>query len=169
MIDLDIPTTSPPETDTLLHWLQTDLTPSTTPTQLNTTSGAITAFLLTPSSSNTSAIAPYIGPNPPARIPLSHRYTQILVDTSGGALSAEGTGVLTEAAGTRRGFDAEAVVRNCFSYLLHILSLENALIICSLSFLFYLFLYISLAGWLNRRDHVALGWIRLKKLGGVER
>jgi hypothetical protein len=55
MIDLDIPTNNPPETNTLLHWMQTGLTPATAPTTLNTTAGTITAFLLEPrSSSNTT-------------------------------------------------------------------------------------------------------------------
>ncbi|KAK4151311.1 CEN-like protein 1 [Chaetomidium leptoderma] len=110
MIDLDIPTDTPPQTNTLLHWMQAGLTPATTPTQLNTTSGLIRAFLLLPNNAtaDTDAIAPYFGPNPPARIPLSHRYTQILVDTSG--LTAQGTQALRTAAVTIRGFDAGAVL-----------------------------------------------------------
>lgn len=107
MIDLDIPTNSPPKTSTLLHWMQTGLTPATSATQLNTTSGAMSAFLLE-NAGGTAAAAPYIGPNPPARIPLSHRYTQILVDTSG--LSAQGAKALQAAAQNRSGFDAPAVL-----------------------------------------------------------
>jgi hypothetical protein len=108
MIDLDIPTANPPETDTLLHWMQTGLTPATTATQLNTTAGTIRAFLLE-NSTSTAPIVPYFGPNPPARIPLSHRYTQILVDTSG--ITEEGMETLREAAATIRGFNAESVLR----------------------------------------------------------
>ncbi|KAK4110694.1 PEBP-like protein, partial [Canariomyces notabilis] len=108
MIDLDIPTANPPETDTLLHWMQTGLTPATTATQLNTTAGTIRAFLLE-NSTSTAPIVPYFGPNPPARIPLSHRYTQILVDTSG--ITDEGMETLREAAATIRGFNAESVLR----------------------------------------------------------
>ncbi|KAK4042918.1 CEN-like protein 1 [Parachaetomium inaequale] len=118
MIDLDIPTNNPPETNTLLHWMQTGLTPATAPTTLNTTAGTISAFLLEPRSSSSNsttgaaaaaaavaeAIRPYSGPNPPARVPLSHRYTQILVDTSG--LTAQGVEALRGAAATIRGFDA---------------------------------------------------------------
>lgn len=107
MIDLDIPTDSPPQTNTLLHWMQTGLTPSTVSTQLNTTSGPIRAFLLE-NRASTAAVAPYFGPNPPARVPLSHRYTQVLVDTS--ALTDEGLQALRAAAGTARGFDAGAAL-----------------------------------------------------------
>ncbi|KAK4143759.1 CEN-like protein 1 [Dichotomopilus funicola] len=120
MIDLDIPTNNPPETSTLLHWLQTDLVPAPAATLLNTTSGtAIRAFLLqNRTDANTGAetaravLAPYIGPSPPARVPLSHRYTQILVDTSD--LTAGGSEALRAAVtGTaqRRGFDAPAVLK----------------------------------------------------------
>lgn len=108
MIDLDIPTDSPPQTNTLLHWMQTGLTPSTTATQLNTTSGPIRAFLLENRGNATAAIAPYFGPNPPARVPLSHRYTQLLVDTSG--LGEAGTEALKTAAKTGRGFDVASVL-----------------------------------------------------------
>ena len=107
MIDLDIPTDTPPQTNTLLHWMQTGLTPSTTQTQLNTTSGTIRAFLLE-NRTNASAVAPYFGPNPPARVPLTHRYTQILVDTT--ALTEQGAQALRTAAATRVGFDAAAVL-----------------------------------------------------------
>ncbi len=107
MIDLDIPTNNPPETNTLLHWMQTGLTPSSTQTQLNTTSGTIRAFLLE-NRANTSALAPYFGPSPPARVPLSHRYTQLLVDTS--ALTDQGLEALRTAAATRGGFNAATVL-----------------------------------------------------------
>lgn len=102
MVDLDIPTNTT-ETNTLLHWMQTGLTPATTETTLNTDQ----LFLLEVPS-DTAALAPYIGPNPPARNPLSHRYTQILVDTSD--LSTDGTSVLASAAQTRRGFNALSVL-----------------------------------------------------------
>ncbi|KXX81764.1 CEN-like protein 1 [Madurella mycetomatis] len=107
MIDLDIPTDNPPATDTLLHWMQTGLTPATTATQLNTTMGVMSAFLLE-NSSSTAPVVPYFGPNPPARIPLSHRYTQILVDTSD--ITEEGMQALQMAAMTLRGFDTESVL-----------------------------------------------------------
>ncbi|KAJ9148229.1 PEBP-like protein [Pleurostoma richardsiae] len=107
MIDLDIPTNSPPATSTLLHWMQTGLTLATSATVLNTTAGQMEAFMLR-NASNTAALASYIGPNPPARVPLSHRYTQILVDTT--SAGANATSVLQQAAATRQGFNAVNVL-----------------------------------------------------------
>ncbi|KAL2191265.1 hypothetical protein L209DRAFT_747764 [Thermothelomyces heterothallicus CBS 203.75] len=128
MVDLDVPTDTPPATDTLLHWMQAGLVPSATPTQMNTTAGTLQVFLLgDPSASNTGTSAgrgrvanatagitvPYVGPNPPARTPLSHRYVQLLVDTSG--MTAQGAEALRRAAAsatttTRRGFDPSAAL-----------------------------------------------------------
>lgn len=107
MIDLDIPTDTPPQTNTLLHWAQTGLTPATTATRLNTTNGQLSVFLLE-NSTNTSPILGYFGPNPPARIPLSHRYCQILVDTSDA--DDEDIAVIRTAAATIRGFNAQTVL-----------------------------------------------------------
>ena len=107
MIDLDIPTDSPPETSTLLHWMQTGLVPATTATVLNTTMGQMQAFVLQ-NAQNITAAAEYFGPSPPARIPLSHRYTQILVDTSEASTTA--MNALTTAAQNRRGFEAMNVL-----------------------------------------------------------
>ncbi|KAH9901919.1 PEBP-like protein [Xylariomycetidae sp. FL2044] len=108
MIDLDIPTNNPPETGTLLHWMQTGLTQSATATTMNTTMGAVSGFMFDTAASADDALAEYLGPSPPARIPLSHRYTQVLVDTS--SLTDEGLSVLEEAAQTRMGFDTMAVL-----------------------------------------------------------
>ncbi|KAK4203661.1 CEN-like protein 1 [Triangularia verruculosa] len=107
MIDLDIPTNNPPETNTLLHWLQTSLTPSTQSTTFNTTSGSVRGFQLL-NTTQTTPVVGYFGPNPPARIPLSHRYVQILVDTSN--ITEQGEAALREAAATLRGFNAESVL-----------------------------------------------------------
>ncbi|KAK0626659.1 phosphatidylethanolamine-binding protein [Immersiella caudata] len=107
MIDLDIPTDTPPQTNTLLHWAQTGLTPANTPTRLNTTTGQISVFLLE-NSTNTAPILGYFGPNPPARIPLSHRYTQILIDTSDA--DADDIAEIRSAAATIRGFNALTVL-----------------------------------------------------------
>lgn len=107
MIDLDIPTNTPPTTNTLLHWMQTGLTPAAQATRLNTTTGQISVFLLE-NSTNTAPILAYFGPNPPARIPLSHRYTQILVDTS--SLDNTGLTALRTAAATIVGFNAQTVL-----------------------------------------------------------
>jgi hypothetical protein len=106
MIDLDIPTNTS-TTNTLLHWMQTGLTPATSPTMLNTTNGQNMVFMLQ-NTTQTAPAAPYIGPGPPARNPLSHRYTQILVDTSG--VTAQSTNSLETAAKSRFGFDAMTVL-----------------------------------------------------------
>lgn len=103
MIDLDIPTNTPPATSTLLHWMQTGLTPATTATNLNTSSGVMPVFLLQ-NSTNTAPFAMYISPGPPARIPLSHRYVQILVDTTG--IQQTALNGLKTAAANRSGFNA---------------------------------------------------------------
>ncbi|KAI3324946.1 PEBP-like protein [Xylariaceae sp. AK1471] len=104
MIDLDIPTDNP---HTLLHWLQTGLTQSPSATALNTTMGSTSAFVLSVPQDE-AAFAPYLGPAPPAKTPLSHRYTQILVDTS--AASEQELAVLKEAAATRQNFIAQDVL-----------------------------------------------------------
>ncbi|TRX89082.1 hypothetical protein FHL15_009999 [Xylaria flabelliformis] len=106
MIDLDIPTDSPPQTNTLLHWMQTGLTQSSSAVSLNTTSGSKSAFVF--SIPGDAAFAPYLGPAPPARIPLSHRYTQIIVDTSD--VTDAGLSALKAAAANRMGFNAESVL-----------------------------------------------------------
>ncbi|KAI0552636.1 PEBP-like protein [Xylaria curta] len=100
MIDLDIPTDSPPKTNTLLHWMQTGLT------QSSSASGSKSAFEF--SVSGDEAFAPYLGPAPPARIPLSHRYTQIIVDTSD--VTDAGLAALKAAAANRMGFNAQSVL-----------------------------------------------------------
>lgn len=106
MIDLDIPTNSPPQTNTLLHWMQTDLTPATAATALNSSAGNANVFAL--QTGQTAAFATYLQPNPPARVPLSHRYTQILVDTTGVQQTALDS--LKSAAQTRQGFKAQEVL-----------------------------------------------------------
>ncbi|KAK0742286.1 hypothetical protein B0T21DRAFT_448986 [Apiosordaria backusii] len=91
MIDLDIPTAQPPRQ-----------------TPCSTGSKPDLGFLLL----NTTGEAPvvgYFGPNPPARVPLSHRYVQILVDTSD--ITEEGEEVLRRAGGMLRGFNAGEVLR----------------------------------------------------------
>ncbi|KAI1103086.1 PEBP-like protein [Jackrogersella minutella] len=107
MMDLDIPTNNPPATGTLLHWMQTGLTQSTTATALNSSTGSTNAFLLQ-NTKGQAAFAAYLGPSPPARVPLSHRYTQILVDTSD-ATNAN-LKVLQTAAANRTNFNALTVL-----------------------------------------------------------
>lgn len=106
MIDLDIPSNQNPHT--FLHWMQTDLTPATTASTLTTVNGTIQGFTLT-NAKNTSAIVAYTQPGPPAQNPLSHRYTEILVDTS--AMSTAGLTALKTAAGTRTGFDINTTLQ----------------------------------------------------------
>ncbi|KAK8086464.1 hypothetical protein PG994_001438 [Apiospora phragmitis] len=100
MVDLDIPVDTEPHT--LLHWMQTGLTPATTATAVTTGDGTASVFPLQ-NTKNTPALADYAVPAPPAKNPLSHRYVQILVDTSD--LSAEGLEALQNATTTRVGFD----------------------------------------------------------------
>ncbi len=107
MVDLDIPTNNPPQTSTLLHWMQMGLTLSNTPMMFNTTNGRQSVFLLQ-NSSSTAPAAMYLGPNPPARVPLSHRYTQVLVDTS--SITQQQMNMLMQAAQTRQGFDPMSVL-----------------------------------------------------------
>ncbi|KJR81221.1 uncharacterized protein SPSK_01214 [Sporothrix schenckii 1099-18] len=128
MIDLDIPTNTPGQTSTLLHWMQTGLALSPQASRVvgstnvgadasanNNGGGASgnaiqTAFLLRNATGQAPA-APYISPNPPARLPLSHTYAQFLVDTSG--LSAQSTAMQTlmKAAQTRQGFNLQQVLQ----------------------------------------------------------
>ncbi|KAK3326501.1 phosphatidylethanolamine-binding protein [Apodospora peruviana] len=112
MIDIDIPTNTPPETNTLLHWMQTGLTPATTATNIMTSGGRAIQLFLLENRTQTEPVVTYFGPNPPARTPLSHRYTQILVDTSG--VTAQSINGLQSAAGTRPaiGFNASAVLED---------------------------------------------------------
>ncbi|KAK6202215.1 hypothetical protein LQW54_008927 [Pestalotiopsis sp. IQ-011] len=107
MVDLDIPTDSPPQTSTLLHWMQTNLMQSSKAVAMNTTAGTSMVFALEMPGA-VAAAASYIGPAPPARTPLSHRYTQLLIDTS--SASTESMNVLMQAAQSRQGFNAETVL-----------------------------------------------------------
>jgi len=111
MVDLDIPTDTAGQTNTLLHWLQTGLTSSAQATAFNTTGGTTQSngqvFLLQ-NRQNAAPLASYIGPNPPARNPLSHRYTFILVDHS--SISTQGLNALTTAAQTRIGFNTQDIL-----------------------------------------------------------
>lgn len=111
MVDLDIPSTTNPHT--FLHWVQTDLTPSTAASAVaaasNATSATTQAFTLT-NTKGTAALVPYTQPNPPTQNPLSHRYTQVLVDTS--ALSATALATIQAAVQSKVGFDVATVLQN---------------------------------------------------------
>jgi phosphatidylethanolamine-binding protein len=106
MVDLDIPSNQNPHT--FLHWMQTGLTPATIASTIPSSNGSIQAFALF-NMRNTGALVPYTQPNPPAQNPLSHRYTQILVDTS--SMTSAALSTLQSAAKTRVGFDTNAVLR----------------------------------------------------------
>jgi len=105
MVDLDIPTNNQRQTSTLLHWMQTGLTLSNTASRLGNSNNVFKLNI----PNNVAAAAAYIGPNPPARAPLSHRYAQILVDTSGE--QAQSTNTLNNAAKTRMGFNVQQVLQ----------------------------------------------------------
>ncbi|WYZ38758.1 hypothetical protein EsH8_III_000672 [Colletotrichum jinshuiense] len=102
MIDIDVPTNQPPMTGTLLHWMQTGLMSADTPTTLNTTAGPKKVYIMQ-NKSNAAALAPYLGPNPPAKMPLSHRYTFVAVDHT--KITQQGLMALSGAAQNRRDFN----------------------------------------------------------------
>lgn len=106
MVDLDIPSDQSPHT--FLHWMQTGLTPATTASTVSLSNGSTQAFTLS-NVKNTSAIVAYAQPAPPAQNPLSHRYAQILVDTS--SMSPDQLSALQSSAETRVGFDTESVLQ----------------------------------------------------------
>lgn len=120
MVDLDIPAdlqngdaqngTAPQngtdpqnQPNTLLHWLQTGLTSSAEAMDINGTQ----IFLLQ-NADEEEPLSEYIGPNPPALEPLSHRYTFVLVDHSD--IQPEGLDALSASTQERLGFDAESVL-----------------------------------------------------------
>lgn len=108
MVDLDIPQTPP---TTLLHWMSGHLRSAATPTMMNMSVGTQMMFMLEKVTAGPDAMADpaaYIGPNPPARNPLSHRYTQILVDVTN--LPDAGMTSLMTAAMTRLGFNPATVL-----------------------------------------------------------
>ncbi|TLS24687.1 hypothetical protein PpBr36_08423 [Pyricularia pennisetigena] len=107
MVDMDIPTSQPPKTRTLLHWMQTDLVPVDKPVTVNTTAGTATVYPVS-NLKRVIAAAPYIGPDPPARVPLNHRYTQVLVDTSN--VGQEQMRILSKAATKREDFNVAEVL-----------------------------------------------------------
>jgi len=105
MVDPDIP----PQivggaTSELLHWLQPGLVSANT----STTIGGIKVYeLINPT--NVSAIATYLGPSPPNKSPTTHRYTQLLLNTTGNGIALA---ALTKSGATRTNFSAVDVVKN---------------------------------------------------------
>ncbi|TVY41697.1 hypothetical protein LSUB1_G003164 [Lachnellula subtilissima] len=105
MVDPDIP----PQivggaTSELLHWMQPGLVSANT----STTIGGLKVYeLINPT--NVSAIATYLGPSPPNKSPTTHRYTQLLLNTTGNSTALA---TLTKAGATRTNFNAVDVVKN---------------------------------------------------------
>ncbi len=103
MVDPDIPPqTACGPTGQLLHWMQLGLTSATTAT----TVGGVQIFQLI-NAQNVTAFAPYFGPSPPNRAPNTHRYTQLLLDTTDNTSALD---ALKTFAATRNPFDADKVV-----------------------------------------------------------
>ena len=71
--------------------------------------GNTLAFVLS-SANNETAFAPYFGPSPPNKAPNTHRYTQLLLDTSG-TNNSVAIAQLKQAAATRTNFNAVNVVK----------------------------------------------------------
>jgi hypothetical protein len=105
MVDSDIPPqTAGGATSELLHWMQSGLVSSNT----STTIGGMEFFELV-NPSNTTPIASYIQPSPPNESPLSHRYTQLLLNTTG---NPRALSTLAKFGMTRTNFSAVNVVNS---------------------------------------------------------
>jgi hypothetical protein len=102
MVDPDIPP-SAGSTNELLHWMQAGLTSANTATTI----GGVKVFELV-NTANESALASYIQPSPPNKAPLSHRYTQMLLNTTG---NSSVLATLQSFAKTRGNFSATNVVK----------------------------------------------------------
>ncbi|THV44683.1 hypothetical protein BGAL_0595g00030 [Botrytis galanthina] len=105
MVDPDIPpATTGGDTSQFLHWMQADLTSSNTTTNI----GGQKIYELI-NVKNTSAFATYLQPNPPDIAPTTHRYTQLLFNTTGMNMSLAS---LQMAGKTRGNFNAANVVKS---------------------------------------------------------
>ncbi|KAL3422618.1 phosphatidylethanolamine-binding protein pebp [Phlyctema vagabunda] len=106
MVDADIP---PKEaggpTSELLHWMQPGLVSATS----QSTIAGMQVFALE-NPKNVSALASYLPPNPPNKAPTSHRYIQLLLDTTGLDSTNNLTTLMKEAA-SRGNFDAVGVLK----------------------------------------------------------
>ena len=105
MVDPDIP----PQvagglTSELLHWMQSGLVSSNTTTAI----GGMNVFELV-NPGNTTPIASYIQPSPPNESPISHRYTQLLLNTTG---NTSALSKLAKLGMTRTNFSAVNVVNS---------------------------------------------------------
>jgi hypothetical protein len=105
MVDPDIPPAvvgNP--TSELLHWMQGGLVSASTATTI----GGVQIFELV-NTKNQSAFASYLGPSPPAKAPLTHRYTQLLLNTTG---NTNAVSSLSKFAAVRTNFSAVNVVQS---------------------------------------------------------
>lgn len=104
MVDPDIPpATAGGPTGELLHWMQPGLVSANNITFI----GGVQMFeLINPS--NVSAFATYIQPSPPNKAPNTHRYTQLLLNTTG---NSSALSTLSKFAATRTNFSAVNVVQ----------------------------------------------------------
>ncbi|KAF7944509.1 hypothetical protein EAE96_010900 [Botrytis aclada] len=104
MVDPDIPPAKTGgDTSQFLHWMQAGLTSSNT----TKTIGGQKIYELI--NVNTSAFATYLQPNPPDKAPTTHRYTQLLFNTTGMNTSLAS---LQMAGKTRGNFNAADVVKS---------------------------------------------------------
>jgi hypothetical protein len=103
MVDPDIPpAVVGGSTSELLHWMQGGFVSASTAT----TVGGVQIFeLINPT--NQTAFASYFGPSPPAKAPTTHRYTQLLLNTTGNANALTS---LSKSAAVRTNFSAVNVV-----------------------------------------------------------
>jgi hypothetical protein len=107
MVDCDIPSTNqsnPTNTTELLHWMQPGLVSSPSPI---TVAGQTVYQLINPN--NVSLFATYIQPTPPFKIPFSHQYVELLLDTTNMMMGNERALMGFEM--MRIGFDAVGVVK----------------------------------------------------------
>jgi phosphatidylethanolamine-binding protein len=104
MVDPDIPpATAGGPTSELLHWMQPGLVSANNVTFI---AGVQMFELINPS--NVSAFATYIQPSPPNKAPNTHRYTQMLLNTTG---NSSALSTLSKFAATRTNFSAVNVVQ----------------------------------------------------------
>lgn len=102
MVDPDVPSGPGNSTSQLLHWMQAGFVSSNTST---TIAGVTTFELINPN--NSTAFATYIQPSPPNKAPNTHRYTQLLLNTTGNTSALT---TLAKFAMTRTNFSAANVI-----------------------------------------------------------
>ncbi len=102
MLDPDIPASTPGgPTGERLHWMQQGLVSANS---TSTIAGRKVYQLINPG--NVSAFAAYQQPTPPYKVPYSHRYVEVLLDTT----NMPNNSVLATFAGNRSSFDAVKVI-----------------------------------------------------------